>query len=347
MDRLRPKSWRFDATLLMPPFSAPEDVRVAFRTILDDANARLAIHGLSECSFSYDVPEEGGHAKISGYLHAAAMITEAAVRTWIYDDRIIGDIKWTPVQPGKRGDWKKEGCIQEIFAACDGGSRSLEDWAGHSSDAVNKGGRPKKTPEQPPRPRGRPPRPPPVCTDTDEQAAVRRRLLSMRSDCIAALCASVFPDDLSWRHKGKFPQVELLMTRHAEIARAWREDEDQAAPQPPAAAAPPTSTATPPPPLPPSTLASHALAPAPAPAGAAGDDSREAGAAVLPPPPPAPASPVVAPSHAPVGTVVADARAAGASAMPPLAAGAAASRDPFACMLDSDGEEWPAGPKYQ
>ena len=50
---------------------------------------------------------EGDVAKISGYLHASEKITEAAVRTWMFDDRIHGEIKWTAVMPGKYSDWKK------------------------------------------------------------------------------------------------------------------------------------------------------------------------------------------------------------------------------------------------
>jgi hypothetical protein len=93
----------------MPLFSSPEEVCVVFRSILDDAQfspERFSIHNLKQCSFSYGVLE-GNVAKISGYLHASEKITEAAVRTWIFDNRIHGEIKWTAVMPGKYGDWKK------------------------------------------------------------------------------------------------------------------------------------------------------------------------------------------------------------------------------------------------
>ena len=54
--------------------------------------------------------------------------------------------RWMPVLPGKNGDWRQHPLIKSIFAACDGGTRSLEDsdWVGNSSGAVNRGGRPAK-----------------------------------------------------------------------------------------------------------------------------------------------------------------------------------------------------------
>ena len=73
MPRQRPMTWRFDLTLQMPAFSAQDDVRMVFSSILDDEDTRLAIHDLKQSSFSYDVP---GLAEISGYLHASTCITE-------------------------------------------------------------------------------------------------------------------------------------------------------------------------------------------------------------------------------------------------------------------------------
>ena len=109
LDRVRPNTWRFDLTLQMPLFSSPDDVCGVFRSISDDAQfsaGRCLIYKLKQCSFAYGVLE-GDVAKISGYLHTSEVITEAAVRTWIFDNRIHGEIKWTAVMPGKYGDWKK------------------------------------------------------------------------------------------------------------------------------------------------------------------------------------------------------------------------------------------------
>jgi hypothetical protein len=84
------------------------------------------------------------------------MLTEAAVRTWMFDDRIIGDIVWTPIRPGNHGDWKQDLFIRNIFAACDSGcerrdcgtdtgTRRLEEWVGRSSEKIHRGGRPGHT----------------------------------------------------------------------------------------------------------------------------------------------------------------------------------------------------------
>ena len=89
---------------------------------------KSAINGLAQSSFSYDVPGEGGLAKISGYLHVnkPANLTEATVRRWISDGRISGDIEWTPVLPGRHGDWKQHSLI---LAVCNASStRRLHDW---------------------------------------------------------------------------------------------------------------------------------------------------------------------------------------------------------------------------
>ena len=119
---------------------------------------------------------EGDVAKISGYLHASEKITEATVQTWMFNDRIHWEIKWTAVMPGKYRDWKKHEHLADIFAACDGGSRRIEHWM--SSDPPDKGGRPRKTPAPADggpadaaasvsRPRGRPPNPPLVAADSE------------------------------------------------------------------------------------------------------------------------------------------------------------------------------------
>ena len=45
---------------------------------------------------------ERGLAEISRYLHASSQITEATVKTWIFDGRIVGmKIRWTAIEPGK------------------------------------------------------------------------------------------------------------------------------------------------------------------------------------------------------------------------------------------------------
>jgi hypothetical protein len=51
---------------------------------------------------SHDLPEDG-LARISGYLHTnkQTLLADSGVRTWIFDDRIIGEIVWTPILPGK------------------------------------------------------------------------------------------------------------------------------------------------------------------------------------------------------------------------------------------------------
>ena len=230
LDRVRPNTWRFDLTLQMPLFSSPEEVCVVFRSILDDAQfspERFSIHKLKQCSFAYGVLE-GDVAKISGYLHASEQITEAAVRTWIFDNRIHGEIKWTPVMPGKCADWKKHPHLADIFAACDGGNQRLKHWM-MGPPAMR--GRPRLTPalaDEGPggtavavsRPRGRPHKPPPVATDSHEQAAVRARLHTMLADSVRDLCGVLLPQDRSWLGQPKLSQVDKLMeTRYAELAR--------------------------------------------------------------------------------------------------------------------------------
>ena len=108
-------------------------------------------------------PEEDCLADISGFLHGFNKISYPAVRTWIFDDRIRGvyggEIKWTAVVPGRRGDWTKEKSITDIHAACNGNTRhmaswegkrsatngSMESWEGKSWATVDKGGRPRKS----------------------------------------------------------------------------------------------------------------------------------------------------------------------------------------------------------
>ena len=85
---VRPKTWRFDFPLKMPAFSDPEVVRDACIQILDSANIKSEIKDLEQSSFSYDVPEEGCLANISGYLHGSAKINDTFVQKWIVDDRI-------------------------------------------------------------------------------------------------------------------------------------------------------------------------------------------------------------------------------------------------------------------
>ena len=105
--RNRSQTYRFDVSVRMGPFklSSHKDVCESFRELLNAADARIKLNGLENCFFSYDVPYEG-LAKISGYLHVnkASRLYGSAVLIWIIDDRISGEIEWTPVLPGKNGD---------------------------------------------------------------------------------------------------------------------------------------------------------------------------------------------------------------------------------------------------
>ena len=87
-------TYRFDVSMRMGPLLSHEDVRESFREILNAADARIKLNGLENCSFSYDVPDEG-LAKISGYLHVnkASRLYGSAVRTLILNDRISGEIE--------------------------------------------------------------------------------------------------------------------------------------------------------------------------------------------------------------------------------------------------------------
>ena len=100
------KTYRFDVSVHTGPLSSQEDVCESFKGILRAADARTKINGLENCSFSYNVPDEG-LAKISGYIHVnkaskisgyipvnkASRLSESAVRTRILDDRISGEIE--------------------------------------------------------------------------------------------------------------------------------------------------------------------------------------------------------------------------------------------------------------
>ena len=122
--------------------SDQDDICGLFKGILNYANARIELHGLEQSSFSYNLPEDG-LTRISEYLHTnnRFLLTDAAVRGWILDRRIIGEIVWTPIHPDKNGDWKQEQLIKSILAVCNGGTRRLEDWVGNSSDKIDRGGR--------------------------------------------------------------------------------------------------------------------------------------------------------------------------------------------------------------
>ena len=141
--RIMSQTYRSDVSVR--PLSSLNDVCESFKEILRAADARIKICGLENCSFSYDVPDEG-LVKISGYLHVdkGSRLYETTVRTWILDERIIGEFEWTLDLPGRRGEWRQQPIIKSIFAACDGGTRRLEDWVGNSSGTVNRGGRPAK-----------------------------------------------------------------------------------------------------------------------------------------------------------------------------------------------------------
>ena len=68
-DRIRTRTWRFDLTLRVPPLSGQEDVLQVVRSILNKAHDNLAISGLDQSSFSYDVPDGGQHTPLELYLH--------------------------------------------------------------------------------------------------------------------------------------------------------------------------------------------------------------------------------------------------------------------------------------
>jgi hypothetical protein len=143
----------FGFNLRMPDLSQPEEVRDLFREILISADDQTPIRGLERSSFSYGISEDG-IAQISGFLHVInkeGKLTEDAVRTWIINDRIMGDIEWTPIRPGNHGDCRQHSLIRSVLAArdgCDGGTESgprrLEDWVGKSSDKIDSGGRPRQ-----------------------------------------------------------------------------------------------------------------------------------------------------------------------------------------------------------
>jgi len=228
MPREMARTWRFDFDVQMPSFSSMEDVRDNVIEILETANTNMPINELGQSSFSYDMPQDDAYAKISGYLHVTrnGKLTEASVRTWIIDDRIRGEIKWTPIMPGtdvdNTVDWRKDKNIDDISRSCSGGTRRLYDW---KLGNTNKGGRPKKTPSQAdggeggtasaaPKQLGRPRKPPPVDTDTPQQAAVRDRLIRLDAVNVQRLCSTLFPGDRSWTGKTKYQQVDMLMKHH-------------------------------------------------------------------------------------------------------------------------------------
>ena len=66
---------------------------------------------------------------------------EASVQTWLFDERISGEIEWRPILQGKNGDWKQHLLIKSFLAGFDGGTLRLKDRAGKCSGAVNRGGR--------------------------------------------------------------------------------------------------------------------------------------------------------------------------------------------------------------
>ena len=224
----------------MAELSLQEEVRDIFKEILISANVRLPIRGLEQSSFSYDIPQNG-IAEISGYMHVnpKGKLAEAAVRPWIFDDQIIGDIVWSPIRPGRNGDWRQHSLIRSIVG-CNGGTdtgtRRLEDWVGKSSDEIDRGGRPRYLLADrgqagdggsdadsgggapPPRGRGRPARPDPVASDTDEQAAVRSRLRSMRVETLRDICTMVIPNQKTTKKTPKESLVTELVSTPDKLA---------------------------------------------------------------------------------------------------------------------------------
>ena len=80
LPRVRPTNWLFDLTLRLPAFSSAEDVRLVFLAILEDEQGNRSIPGLKDLSYSYHMPEHGGTAHISRYLHASSKTSEAIVK---------------------------------------------------------------------------------------------------------------------------------------------------------------------------------------------------------------------------------------------------------------------------
>ena len=109
MLRVRTQTRSFDINVQAGAMSDHDNVCGMFKDILNYASARIELRGLEQSSFLYDLPDDG-LARISGYLHTnnRFLLTEAAVQGWILDDRIKGDVQWTPIHPGKNGDWKQE-----------------------------------------------------------------------------------------------------------------------------------------------------------------------------------------------------------------------------------------------
>ena len=144
----------------------------------------------------------------------------SAVQTWISHDRIKGEVEWTPVFPGKNGDWKQHSLINTILAACDRGIRRLEDWVGNSSDKIDRGGRPSSASSAgvASKPRGRPPRPPQVATDSPVQAAVRSRLRSMVVENLRGVFTFIFPNQKGVACSTKESLVDKLMTTPDKLA---------------------------------------------------------------------------------------------------------------------------------
>ena len=58
-------TYRFDVSVRLGPLSSHEDVCESFKEIFNAADARIELNRLDNCSFPYDVPDEG-LAKISG-----------------------------------------------------------------------------------------------------------------------------------------------------------------------------------------------------------------------------------------------------------------------------------------
>ena len=122
MTQLMARTWRFDLTFRMDALSDSDEVCTFFKASLDAAQARLALPGLIQSSFFYDVPDEG-LAQISGYVHLNRKCRETAVRPWLFDNRIKSDeIEWRPIHPGTTGDWKQQPLIKTLFATRTGRS---------------------------------------------------------------------------------------------------------------------------------------------------------------------------------------------------------------------------------
>ena len=144
------------------------------------------------------MPEDGGTAHISGYLHASSKTSETTVKGWLFDARKNSGItSWTPVDPGQNGDWRQQRrwwpTIQALDARHAPRVRAALETAQKDSDAGKSGtGRYRGQQRNP------------LATvedDTPEQAAVLPILSKMQVNQLLQLCRTINVDCDSHIHK--------------------------------------------------------------------------------------------------------------------------------------------------